>query len=174
MIAVAIIAVLAAIAIPAYQSYIRRSYLNEATTSISSIKSAEESFFTINNCYVSAAATPATVPAGNSVAWASSGAWDRAALGVRPDRNVRFQYQVYASNDLSVGNGCGTAVARSTLTAQGCVTQATMQNVLTNSVIFGDNWYVVVARGDLDGDGTSSTIVSGIDDSTVMMCDELE
>lgn len=179
MIAVAIIAVLSAVAIPIYQSYIRRSYLNEATTSISTIKSAEESFFTINSCYVNAIAWPASVPQGTTTAWntglSTTSAWSSAALGVRPDRNVRFQYQVYASNALNTTTmGCGTAVANTAIPAQGCVSQATIQNTLVNTVVLGTNWYLVVARGDLDGDGVASNIVSAIDDSTVIMCDELE
>lgn len=176
MIVVAIIAVLSAIAIPAYQSYIRRSYLSEATTSISAIKSAEESFYTINNCYVNATAWPASVPAGTTTAWdtglPTTSAWARGALGVRPDRNVRFQYGVYASNSLSAGMGCGTALTRpSAAQLSNCVSDPT---ALTNATVFGSNWYIVWASGDLNGDGTASMIVSAIDDSTVIMCNELE
>ncbi|MBN8554722.1 MAG: hypothetical protein J0L93_04685 [Deltaproteobacteria bacterium] len=175
MITVAIIAVLSAIAIPVYTSYIRRSYLSEATTSISAIKSAEESFFTINNCYIEALAHPATVPAGVSVSWDSStfstpNSWARNALGVRPDKNVRFQYQVYASNSLS-GGGCGSSPTAVPATL-GCVANA--QTVFANAALFPSNWYIVVARGDLNGDNTSSTIISGIDDSQIVMCNELQ
>jgi prepilin-type N-terminal cleavage/methylation domain-containing protein len=175
MIVVAIVAVLSAVAIPAYQSYIRRSYLNEATTSISAIKSAEESFYTINNCYVNATAWPTAVPSATSVAWdpaPATSAWARGALGVRPDRLVRFQYGVYASNDISSGLGCGSALTRpSSAALSSCVSDPT---ALTNAAIFGSNWYIVWAKGNLDGDSVNSMIVSAIDDSAVIMCNELE
>jgi prepilin-type N-terminal cleavage/methylation domain-containing protein len=178
MVTVAIIGVLSAIAIPSYIAYMRRSYLSEATSSISSIKSAEESFFTINNCYVDAGAHPGSVPSGTSSSWdntsfPSPNAWARNALGVRPDKNVRFQYQVYASNQLSAAGGCGTANATTSIpNPLGCVT--TPATTLVSSTIFGSNWYIVVARGDLNGDGVASNIISAIDDSTVIKCSELE
>lgn len=173
MIAVAIVGILAAVAIPSYISYLRRSYLSEATTSISAIKSAEESFYSLNNCYVEAAGHPASIPSATTVAWdpvSSSSAWRQNVLGVRPDRRVRFQYLVYASNSLS-GGGCGgspTALP----TNIGCATN--VADNLVNSVVFGSNWYVVVARGDLDGDSVASNIISAIDDSAIIMCNELE
>ena len=175
MITVAIIAVLSAVAIPAYLGYLRRSYLSEATTSISAIKSAEESYFTINGCYVAAAAHPASIPAGTKADWGDpGGAWARNALAVRPDRQVRFQYQVYANNTVTATGGCGTFVDRDSIGNLGCVSQTTISDTLVNDVVFPSNWYVVVARGDLNGDTNSSTIVSAIDDSTIIMCNELE
>ncbi len=170
MITVAIVAILATIAIPSYIGYVRKSYLSEATTSISAIKSAEESFYTINNCYISAAAYPSSIPAGTQTAWGNpGGAWARNALGVRPDRLVRFQYQVYASNEVSSSGGCGAADTMPS--SVGCVSDVSN---LIDTNIFGSNWYLVVARGDLDGDGNSSAIISAIDDTSIISCNELE
>ncbi len=182
MIAVAIIGILAAVAIPAYLGYLRRSYLSEATSSISSIKSAEESYFTTNGCYVAADAHPATVPAGTSSAWDTApNVWGTSGLSVRPDRTVRFQYMVYANNSWSAGSACAgspagnspMSIAYSSKTSAVDCVQGTF---LIPSTVFSDNamWYYVVARGDLDGDGTASSIISAVDDSKVYNCNELE
>lgn len=184
MIAVAIVAVLSAVAIPAYIGYLRRSYLNEATSSISAIKSAEESYFTINGCYIETDAHPATIPVGTQGAWnvdPMPTGWGNAALAVRPDRNVRFQYQVYATN--SVGCAAPTVGTAEVNTALGsCIANAVgAANSFVSNTFFPDHWYVVVARGDLDGDGNgtfdednNSLIISAIDDSAIIMCNEVE
>jgi len=182
MITVAIIAILSAIAIPVYENYIRRSYLSEATSSISSIKSAEESFYTLNGCYIEAEADPTSVPSGSKTIWDTSIlGWGNNALAVRPDKYVRFQYQVYATNSLS-GSGCGTATHNVSAVntalnppSNPCVTAAVGSgNSFLVDTSFNSNWYIAVARGDLDGDGTDSLIVSAIDDSAVIECNELE
>lgn len=176
MIVVAIIAVLAAIGIPAYQGYIRRSYLSEANSSIASIKSAEESYFTINGCYTEAPAHPSSVPSGSETAWGTSPtAWGNTGLGVRPDKNVRFQYQVYATNSL----GCAAPVNDDSAvnTALGvCLTVDAVGSAgaFVSSTFFPEHWYIAVARGDLDGDSVNSMILSAIDDSAVIMCNEIE
>lgn len=86
MIVVAIVGILAAVAIPAYISYLRRSYLSEATAGIAAIKSAEESFFSINSCYIDAVATPTAggtggIPKGDKLAWPDP---PPLQLGVKP------------------------------------------------------------------------------------------
>lgn len=175
MMAVAVIAILAAVAVPAYMGYLRRSYLNEVSSSFAALKAAEESYFnTGNNCYISVDANPATVPSNaQAVTWTNpAGAWSALMGTTRLDRVVRFQYQVYASNQYSAtaAGGCGTAETKAA--TYGCVAA----NALVPDTIYGSgsNWYVVVARGDLDGDGVTSNILSAIDDSNIMYCDELE
>jgi len=176
MIVVAIIGILSAIAIPAYQGYIRRSYLSEANSSIAAIKSAEESYFTINSCYIEAPAYPSTIPSNSQVAWDSPPtAWGNTGLGVRPDRNVRFQYEVYATNSL----GCAAPandVSEVNSQLSSCITNAVgSPSSFVSTTFFPDNWYIVVARGNLDGDDSvNSIILSAIDDSTVVMCNELK
>jgi prepilin-type N-terminal cleavage/methylation domain-containing protein len=177
MIIVGIIGVLSAVAIPQYIMSVRRSYLSEVTSGFAAIKNAEESFMTSNGCYVDAIPWPATMPQnGIGRVWdTASGAWAASGLNVRPDRTVRFQYQIYASNAWS--NGCGTANAKTYIGADrglGCITNATVfipDSVYTPGT---SNWYVVVARGDLNGDGVASNIFSAIDDSAIVMCNELE
>lgn len=174
MIAVAIVAILAAVAIPAYVGYLRRSYLSEANSSISAIKTAEESYFTTHGCYISAGQHPSTVPSGIASDWDSGtpSVWGQGGLSVRPDRRVRFSYLVYASNSWDAGDPCdapdGTLGDRTATI--GCASI----NALVPNSIFPEHWFVVVARGDLDSDGVASNLVSAIDDSAVVPCSELE
>ena len=181
MIVVGIIAILAAIAIPSYLSYVRRSYLSEATSSIAAIKSAEESYFTLNGCYTEAEPNPNAIPSGVQADWDQAPmplGWGNNALAVRPDKRVRFQYQVYASNSL----GCGTpandagAVDIALRTTGACIATNPVVGVngFVNTTFFPEHWYIVVARGDLDGDpAVTSMIVSAIDDKAIVMCREL-
>jgi len=177
MIAVVIVGLLAAAAIPVYLDYLRRSYLNEATASIASIKSAEESYFNLHGCYVSAQAHPSSIPSGSAEAWDPAPAvWSNSGLAIRPDRLVRFQYMVYASNSWSASTSCdapaGAGSLNSRTDAIGCV--ANPSAVLVNATVFPRNWYIVVARGDLDRDGVASNIISAVDDSRTVMCNEIE
>jgi len=180
MIAVAIIGVLSAVAIPAYLGYLRRSYLSEATSSISSIKSAEESYFSVNGCYIAAPAWPATVPSGNAVLWdpVTVIQWQQSGLSVRPDRRVRFSYRVYATSSMTELGPCAAPADGALNDRTSGVGGATcIQDFSTNLVpasIFPTNWYVIVAQGDLNGDGVASNIISAIDDSTIINCNELE
>jgi len=63
MIAVAIVAILAAIAVPSYQSYIKTTKLSEGTDALSSAQVKMESFFQNAGTYTGAPActTPATL-----------------------------------------------------------------------------------------------------------------
>jgi len=63
MIAVAIVAILAAIAIPSYSEYIRRSRITEAISALSGMRVKMEQFFQDNRTYVGACGA-----AGSSVA----------------------------------------------------------------------------------------------------------
>ncbi len=176
MITVAVIAILAAIAIPAYTSYINRSYLSEISSSFAALKSAEESSLTLLGCYINTGANPSTIPQnGRGTTWANnSAAWNALLPNTRLDRAVRFQYQVYATNSYNAG-ACAAGDSLSSTMDQtfGCVNPRT---ALIPSTIYGSasNWYVLVARGDLDGDGVASNIVSAVDDSSIIYCNELE
>lgn len=175
MIAVAIIAVLSAVAIPTYTSYIRRSRLAEVNSGIAAIKTAQEDFFSRAGCYTKADPHPAAVPAGTTTAWGDTPPfpWNRTGLSVRPDRNVRFQYEVLASNEAAVGTlACGPGDTRPP-PAQGCIDEDAM-NALVPEAVFDNNWYIVIARGDQDADATNSVFVSAIDDSAILECDPLE
>lgn len=198
MIIVAIIGILAAVSVPAYIHQIRRAYLNDAVSSLSAIKSAEESYFAINNCYIAAPPHPTAIPAGTQANWdtgltapfnpETKIAWSRNGLGVRPDANVRFQFEVFASNAVNTATGgCGAGGQARPTTAQMHGTGLTLTNCNVNAnqlapaTVFPTNWYIVVARGDLDGDtaggGTNdvtSLLVTAIDNSAIIKCNEIE
>lgn len=188
MIVVAIVAILAAVAVPAYTGYIRRSYVSEATSSISAIKSAEESFFTLNGCYIETAVHPAQIPAANQMSWNVTPmpiGWGNNALAVRPDKNVRFQYQVYANNSLGCGDPTTDLTASNNSITNGCgpSTNFASSGGFIDTDFFPDQYYLVVARGDLDGDNAGaeppdadsiSVMFSAIDDKTIVTCNETE
>ena len=98
MIVVAIIAILAAIAIPSFMRFAMKSKTSEATGNLSAIRTAEESYKAENDVYLPAAGTPgAWVPgAGASTPdpWAGGGIAAFTAIGFEPDGAVRYQYAV--------------------------------------------------------------------------------
>lgn len=188
MIAVAIIAILAAVAIPTYTSYIRRSYLSEASSAIGSIKTALESYEMTHRCYTAAPPNPSAVPQNaQRVAWGDPGGpWSRNVLGVRPDAQVRFQYQVFANTAwVDVANPCGAPAAgsgadgvESLLGVATCLHSTNLVGAggeYVNTNITGSDWYVVVAQADFDGTGAppNTLLFSAVDDSTIGRCHEL-
>ncbi len=71
MIVVAIIGVLSAIAVPAYQDYVKRGHITEATSTISEIRTRAEQWFADRRTYVGFSCTPTQVPAKFTVTCAS-------------------------------------------------------------------------------------------------------
>ena len=93
MIVVAIIAVLAAIAIPSFLRFQLRSKTSEATTNLGGIRTCEETYRAEEDLYLACAAHPAAIPTGTPVTWAGAPVtW--ASIGFEPDGNVRYQYSV--------------------------------------------------------------------------------
>ncbi len=74
MIVVAIVGILAAIAYPSYQEYVRRGNRAEARATMLDIVQMQERFFSSNNAYQAIAAPPAAPPAGWKNWSGSSGA----------------------------------------------------------------------------------------------------
>ena len=144
MIAIVIIGVLAALAIPGFSAYIHKSRVTEATTFLGEIKQRQEAYRAEfgQYCAVSGTTTiggynPTSVPAGGiPVAWPSTAEWS--TLGAAPDSQVRFQYATIAGNPGTVPDVGGSALG------------------YTGS----DFWFVSQARGDLDGDGTNLEVES--------------
>ena len=138
MIVVAIIGILAAIAIPSFQSYLQRARVTEAVTFLGEIRQRQESYRAEFGQYCSVSGSPGTsvssgawapsaLPASGSVVpWSGTpGAWSQ--LGAVPDGPVRFQYRTTAGppgSDPGVPGYDGS-----------------------------DFWFVAQARADLDGDG---------------------
>ena len=106
MIVVAIIGILASIAVPAFQKYIRRSRTTEAMIQLRKIYDGEIAYFDIDHVdrggyryssqFVSAGPSPADVPAGAAVIgnWSAPG-W--VSLKFSLDAPVRYRYQAIAS-----------------------------------------------------------------------------
>lgn len=62
MIVVAVVAILAAIAIPGYQEQVRKTRRSEATAALLSVAQALERFSTVNGTYVGTAGNPSATP----------------------------------------------------------------------------------------------------------------
>ena len=102
MIVVAIVAILAAVAIPAFTGYVKRSRLAEAGTNIQGIFEAEQAYFTRFQRYTTdlSKCPVALPPAGENQLWPAGGCnanWQM--LGWEPDGAVYFQYEVFSHND---------------------------------------------------------------------------
>jgi prepilin-type N-terminal cleavage/methylation domain-containing protein len=141
MIVVIIVGVLAAIAVPAFQSYVHRSRAAEAPTFLGEIRQRQESYRSEFGLYASAPSdgasfsgyTPSTIPGGSPAAWPTDNDnWNQ--LGARPDGPVRFQYAVVSGPPGTSG--------------------PTGSNITDSP----DFWFVARARGDLDDDGNTVTM----------------
>ena len=141
MIVVAIIAILAAIAIPQYKKFQLKAKTSEAKTNLDAIRTCEEAYAAENDHYVLAAATPTGNPGSTKTAWPTGENADAGfdSLGFAPAGDVYYQYAV-VSNDWSdpssapSGGNSGDEVA--------------VKDDPDNPDIY------MCARGDLDGDGT--------------------
>jgi type IV pilus assembly protein PilA len=135
MIVVAIIGVLAAIAIPAFITYVRRSKTAEATGNLKSVFTAAVTYFTkehygqgitatgVTNCVVASVGPLPADPGANKQDFAASGGFSTIGFDI-PDP-VYFGYQIVG------GAACGTSASDSTV-------------------------YTFQAKGDLDGDNSNS------------------
>jgi prepilin-type N-terminal cleavage/methylation domain-containing protein len=175
-IVLAVVAILASVAIPSYQLYIRRGYLSEAKTTMALIQSSLQAYYDADNdCFTSAPAHPASVPKGTPVAWdPAPAAWGPGRLNLKPDRFVRFQYEVLASNTFDPAKACGAPVDRTTLGSLGCVSASDISTKILDPKLFPKDWYIIVARGDLDSDGQTSTLLQTMRNTNMITCDELE
>jgi prepilin-type N-terminal cleavage/methylation domain-containing protein len=106
MIVVAIMAILAAIAIPSFLRFSMRAKTAEATSNLAAIRTAQESYRAEEDTYLACAADPALWAAGagasTPIAWDAGTAFE--TIGFEPDGNVRYQYAVVAA-------GAGITVA---------------------------------------------------------------
>lgn len=186
MLVIVIIGLLAAVAIPSYQAYLRRGYLAEAVSGLSTAKAAQESFFSLNRVYISTAPNPGSVPANQSVAWdAAVVGWRADGLGVRPDSRTRFQFQIWATAaapgasgtlTCATGGACTAAEANTEIEAfQGqspCFTTNVVgaNGTFVDTGFSGANWYVIGATGDLRPGGVRTSMFTAVGDSRVFEC----
>lgn len=67
MIAVAVVAILAAVAIPSYRDYVRRGQVQEAVTNLADLRTRLEQFYQDNRSYASAGACGVAAPSGTDL-----------------------------------------------------------------------------------------------------------
>ena len=118
MITVAVIAVLAAIAVPAYGDYVQRSKITEATSSLSDMRNRLEQYFLDNrqfpvNCIPAA---PGAAPAGSiylpggtqyftvTCAFPSAATYTVTATGIAAQGMNQFTYTINESNTRTTTN----------------------------------------------------------------------
>jgi prepilin-type N-terminal cleavage/methylation domain-containing protein len=153
MIVVAIVGILAAIAIPAFTGYVKRSRLAEARANIQGIFEAEQAYFTRFQRYTAdLSICPMTPPsAGENKLWPAGGCDDGwKALGWTPDGAVYFQYELFSHND-----GLGNLQRLPSAALGGDVNQYAINwaaEGFTTAPV--QPWCVVRATADTDGDGT--------------------
>jgi type IV pilus assembly protein PilA len=102
MIVVAIVAVLAAAALPSYLRYQLRARVSEASVNLQAISKAQETYWAEFGTYVSVPTpVPAGVPGRSRTAWPVGSPFG--VLGWAPEGSVSFQYMVTA--DRAGGSG---------------------------------------------------------------------
>jgi len=93
MIVVAIIAILAAIAIPQYKKFQAKAKAAEAKTNLGAIASCEEAYHAENDVYVNCNKTPGSAPS-SLTDFTGGGVSDFEAIGFEPAGKVRYAYKV--------------------------------------------------------------------------------
>lgn len=168
--AVTIIGILAAIAAPIYSRYVRSAKTSEAISNLGTISMFEETYFSENSSYVSAAENPAgnipgvSDPGGRK--YFSTGVSGWPLLGrVMPDNTpLIFQYEVRAgqfdSAGVSVTGGTGNLVAYTSTKSPGigCNPALTAYSASNLSIpnVNSSNWFYVTAVGNQKSNGSSA------------------
>ena len=134
MIVVAIIAILAAIAIPQYKKFQLKAKTSEAKANLGAIKTCEEAYAAENDHYVLAAAAPSTDPGAAKQDWASNDGFN--SLGFAPAGQVYYQYAVVSNDWTNAGSAPSATSGQEVAVQDGTVD------------------IYICARGDLDGDDT--------------------
>lgn len=88
MVTMAILGVITAIAIPAYNGYITTAKMSEADNNLAALRLAQEEFFLENNTYFAGTTNPDTLEAASGNLWEQSGGSD----------GVNFDYVVTLSS----------------------------------------------------------------------------
>lgn len=123
MVTVAIVAILAAVAIPAYTDYIKTGRLPQATNNLSSMRAKLEQYFQDNRTYVGACAagTIAALPAADDFTYScpTLTATTYVVQAQGQGAMANFTFTIDESNNkktVSVPNGWGTASASTPIT----------------------------------------------------------
>ena len=113
MIVVAIIAILAAIAIPQYRKFQYKAKTAEAKTNLGAIKTCEEAYAAEHDEYVLSAASPDSIPGSTKADWKTGHGFD--SIGFAPASKVYYQYAVGTSSLTAGTDGSTNAVSDGTV-----------------------------------------------------------
>jgi len=189
LITVAIIAILAAIAVPMYGKYVRQARTSEAVSNLGAIAMYQETYFSENDQYFTCAPNPAAVPtssdpAGKRAFSASGSGWANLGRVIPDNTMVAFQYEVLAGkyNSTSPNPGAITTaglVNPATAVTPGgthCTNLTTGLSANTLGILAtpSSNWYYVTATGDQTGDGICSLFIKVIDRTEVVRENDIE
>jgi type IV pilus assembly protein PilA len=163
MIVVAIIAILAAVAIPQYKKFQLKSKTSEGKSNLGAIKTCEETFAAEHDVYAVCSAAPTGVTPGTTKhAWAVATAKQGFDLiGFKPAGNV---YYVYGVSDATNVPSNHDATQCSTDTSIDTNSGAIQNGV---SITTGTDIYIM-ATGDLDGDSTKASFYITDEDNKVV------
>lgn len=95
MIVVAIVGILAATAMPAFQSYVLRARANDGRMMVEIIKLRQESYRSEFGTYLTAGKNPTATPGPAGVTWATTAAWTNLGFSP-PSPHTRFAVQTTA------------------------------------------------------------------------------
>lgn len=150
MIVVAILGILAALAIPAFIGYVRRSKTSEATGNLNSLFKSAASYLAAERTTQGMNASTSTycVVGSDGLNPSDPGASKQAYVAQTNAQSLGFSIADFVYFGYGITSGQATG---------GCGTQANNQNV-----------YTFFANGDLDGDNTNSTfeLAAGTDGDT--------
>ncbi len=152
MVVVAIIAILAAIAIPQYRKFQLKSKTVEAKENIGAIVTAEESFAAEHGQYAQCSAAPGVTPGPTKNPWAVANPGQGFDLiGFKPAGDVYYVYGVTAGAPATPA-ASGSSMAND---ATGYSTDTSFSGgTISNGVTVSNNVDITIAAtGDLDGDG---------------------
>ncbi|MCB0307899.1 MAG: prepilin-type N-terminal cleavage/methylation domain-containing protein [Bdellovibrionales bacterium] len=170
MTAVTIISILAAIAAPLYSRYIRSARTSEAIGNLGTISMFEETYFSENSTYVSAAENPAgNIPGpsdqgGRKNFSSSVSGWNLLGRVIPDGTPLVFQYEIRAGQFDSAGNsvtgGTGNLVAYNSTKSPGigcspalAVYSAENLNIPNTT---SSNWFYATAVGNQKANGSQN------------------
>ena len=121
MVTVAILAIIASIAIPAYNGYIRTARNTEAAQDLASLRIAQEEFFAENNTYFLGADAGA-IRTASGLIW-QPGNWDILLGDAANNAALDFSFAVVAGNTLDIATSySATATGQNNVSAVVVVT----------------------------------------------------
>lgn len=192
MIVVVIVGILAAVAMPIYGRYVRKSRTSEAISNLGAIAMFEETFYSESDSYVTLDPNPSTVPSSTDLGGrlpfnTGIGLWNLLGRVMPNGTKLFFQYRAYAgqynTGTSGVTGGTGGLVAPTTTMTlpSGAPCTATPASFTANGVGIpvqaSSNWYFIVAVGDqkkTSSPNKCSVFLKVIDRPDISITNEIE